>query len=586
VFNTYIVDDFSCCDLEHSAVIHAALTITIHFGRTANTFIQNVLRINLLMLETDLRSPVRPSSDTTCGDSKMLIMAIMKRLHAPSVLLAVLLLLGVMVACQEPELPSPVITTISPDIGPVGTEITVIGSNLGESIEQVKILFGGTPGITVAVNATRVLVKVPTLVPGTYSLGAELGGRQSKASLKFTVLDNKPSAFDLLSPGSLDPSFGDKGVARAQEALFIESPETKPDWLIQPDGKFVLVASGSAAFDVSRWNSDISRDKTFGADGTATLPVTIPVFQGASFPKIQRIPSGEFLVSVGATSTANPRIQIWTMDADGKLNQKFGRNGTIVVSGDTNDEGFFDSTLLPNGKVIAIGHNLSQVILKKYLSTGLIDNSFGTSGKLIFSSDLGYFDRITTVSEGKILIFGTKASDPFSGNLAGIVKIDSNGIVDRTFNFITRRSSGPVFVSSNRHKYIVERNEKIFVTSKIQEYGEDTIISGLLSNGSWDPFFQIITKEGVSDFIFGPDGSLLLFGNSVSLEKYDSNGVIDNKFGDSGRRYIPKNAAETVGTTFSGFISGNQLAVYGSLGSFVASDYAPSSRLFAARIRY
>jgi hypothetical protein len=120
----------------------------------------------------------------------VIIITAVNRLHIPSVLLAVLLFLGVMVACQEPELPPPVISTISPDTGPVGTEITVIGSNLGETIEQVQILFGATLGETISVNATRVLIKVPTLAAGVYSLGAKLGDRTSKSSIKFTVLEN------------------------------------------------------------------------------------------------------------------------------------------------------------------------------------------------------------------------------------------------------------------------------------------------------------------------------------------------------------------------------------------------------------
>jgi uncharacterized delta-60 repeat protein len=499
-------------------------------------------------------------------------MSSMKRIQATSVFLVVLTLLGTLVACQEADLPLPSITTISPDTGPVGTEITVIGSNLGESIEQVKILFGATPGITVAVNATRVLVKVPTLNPGTYSLGAELGGRQSKASFKFTVLEKSAVAptdpFELLAPGTLDPTFENAGVIVSEvfQVGTFSGTNYPPDWLSQPDGKFVVVAVASGGFEISRFNTDGRRDIAFGLNGISKLQDRIGIFgNDQGYPTLRRSSTGKYIVTVQALATSYPYIQTWMINADGSLDQNFGLNGTISVSDGGNKKSFFDAAPLPDGRVIVIGQSETQTFIRRYLASGLIDNSFGVNGEKGISPKKS-IEFIQNLSDGNLIVYGREYP-----KVSDIIKFNPDGVLDNSFRFDGYRLFGPINVSGRSAHYVIERSGNIYVV------GDGGTIDRVLPNGSWDSDFQIKTKMKVEDCIFGPDGSVILFGSGPSIERYDSRGIPDTKFGSTGSVNIPVGEKVLTGT-----VSGNKLTIYGSL----SSGPNGNTKLFAARIKY
>ena len=95
----------------------------------------------------------------------------------------------------------------------------------------------------------------------------------------------------------------------------------------------------------------------------------------------------------------------------------------------------------------------------------------------------------------------------------------------------------------------------------------------------------------IEDYVLGPDGSIVLIGTderygSVLVERYSSNGILDDKFGTLGRLKIPNSDSEDQNYGFSGFIQGKKLFVYGAFGSIPIERYPSSHRIFLARIKY
>src|SRR4051794_39887079 len=89
--------------------------------------------------------------------------------------------------------------------------------------------------------------------------------------------------------GLLDPTFGHAGVVANLGGFPIAAA-------VQPDGKILIdaVAPGSTANVLYRLNADGSRDRSFGANGSVSLPAN-----GGGFPSCNPIllqPGGKIVV--------------------------------------------------------------------------------------------------------------------------------------------------------------------------------------------------------------------------------------------------------------------------------------------------
>jgi hypothetical protein len=71
------------------------------------------------------------------------------------ILMAALLLLAINIAVAAS------ITSLSPRSGPVGTPVTIKGSNFGSSQGTSTVRFNGTTAVVVRWSATTIVVKVP-----------------------------------------------------------------------------------------------------------------------------------------------------------------------------------------------------------------------------------------------------------------------------------------------------------------------------------------------------------------------------------------------------------------------------------------
>src|SRR4051794_15723423 len=155
-----------------------------------------------------------------------------------------------------------------------------------------------------------------------------------------------------LKPGSLDPGFGDSGIATSP-AILGPTSDTASGVAVQRQGDGKIVVAGTArgvdtpsAFAVARYNKDGSLDAGFGDGGTVFTP----------------FPSG----SAAASAVA--------IEPDGK----------IVVVGTF--QGFVD------------GNNVEDFALVRYNKDGRLDRSFGGDGEVLTDFGPDSFSSASSVA--------------------------------------------------------------------------------------------------------------------------------------------------------------------------------------------
>ena len=233
--------------------------------------------------------------------------------------------------------------------------------------------------------------------------------------------------------GSVDSSFGPDGVVITN----FTNTSIASDIALQTDGRIIVAGHSWGTTDnefaLARYNPDGSPDSTFGTLGLVMTP-----FSGKSAAartlKIQndgKIIVGGHVYTVGidwdefALARYNP---------DGSLDNTFGTSGQLTTSFGAGTRNWINSIQLqPDGKIVAGGFSNNQFAIARYHSNGTLDNTFGTSGlvtTLIPGTTQGVINAVALSPSGSIFAGGFSV-DTMSNFT--IVKYNSSGIPDNTF---------------------------------------------------------------------------------------------------------------------------------------------------------
>jgi uncharacterized delta-60 repeat protein len=117
-----------------------------------------------------------------------------------------------------------------------------------------------------------------------------------------------PHVWRIRPDGSVDPVFGDAAIAAGAVA-------------VQPDGKIVLAGSAGQKLALARYRSNGSLDPSFGARGIATT-------DGGHAAAIAIQPDGR-IVGAGATSATPPTLLVARYTSGGRLDRTFGPGCTV-----------------------------------------------------------------------------------------------------------------------------------------------------------------------------------------------------------------------------------------------------------------
>ena len=256
------------------------------------------------------------------------------------------------------------------------------------------------------------------------------------------------------------------------------------DVAIQPDGKIVAVGASQRDFAVTRYNTNGSLDSTFGGDGQVTTD-----FGGDEQANSVALQSDGKIVLVGYSGG---NFALARYNTTGSIDSTFGSGGKVNVAlGGV--EAAIAVAIQSDGKIVAVGSIDQDVIIARFNTNGSLDKTFAGDGtNRIKHGENEYFNAVSILPDGKIIATGTSIGDGstnFSGDFI-LTRFMPNGEIDRSFGTNGERQQG---------------------------LGGD---------------------DRSSDMVLTSNGKILMCGNTngkVVVARFDSLGFLDASFGSGGK---------------------------------------------------
>jgi uncharacterized delta-60 repeat protein len=336
---------------------------------------------------------------------------------------------------------------------------------------------------------------------------------------------------------------------------------------IQKDGKLVAAGSSNGRFALARYRTDGRLDGNFGRGGA--------VFAnggraGAELLAVAVQRDGKILAGGGQQSLParqEVRGALLRFTSNGKPDRTFGRGGQIRTAFKV-----LALTLQRNGAIVVAGaqHASSaaacsrngscvESVLARYTVHGVLDRSFGTSGKLLPGFDIA---NLAVQADGRIVAVGA-AADAFV-----LARYDDRGSLDTSFGSDGKVSTGFGAYRAGGAAAALQADGKIvaagtsetttalgrFALARYKADGEldaafgsgGKIISHFGKNGCGDPGWEYAHAVAIQ-----PDGKIVVAGTSnvgglcdlqigpkgsfVALARYRANGSLDPAFGTGGK---------------------------------------------------
>jgi uncharacterized delta-60 repeat protein len=235
--------------------------------------------------------------------------------------------------------------------------------------------------------------------------------------------------------GSLDQTFGTNGSV---QTTFGDAAAEGNDVILQGDGKIIVVGSTGAGsyssfnnFALVRFNPDGSLDQSFGAGGkvkSARGVATSAVLQA----------DGKILVGGTYDTGSSNGFMIARYNSNGTLDGNFGHAGVTKTAIGTSDAFSFGIGLLSDGRIVLGGYSATTLdhdfTVACYNPNGTLDQTFGTGG--IATSDFsGGSDDIAyalAVQRDNKIVLGGRSGEYPNFNFA-VARYTSTGQLDQTF---------------------------------------------------------------------------------------------------------------------------------------------------------
>jgi uncharacterized delta-60 repeat protein len=355
--------------------------------------------------------------------------------------------------------------------GPAGTLDPTFGDG---GIVWLKYPGGAGRGVVVQPDGRTVVV-------GTTYAGAE-----------------QLSLVRLMPDGKLDPTFGTNGLVERQLG---DTSSLLTAVALQPDGKIVAAGYARSAgnpfdFVVIRLLSDGTMDPTFGTEGVARA-----VFPGrdAYAASLQIDKSGRIWVGGHSSNSITPDstgdFELARFNADGKVDTTFGTNGQarFDVHGTSESSGIVllrtvGGALISGGskKTTAIASRLDMSAVAT-LDNGAMDVGFADAGIFRTNEDAGSWTTRATALDlnGRIILAGLTGAD------FALVRVGSSGVLDTTFGGTGRVTTDFSARGDDAYAVFVQPDGKILAAGSSSSAVLDTnlALSRHLEDGGLDPSF-------------------------------------------------------------------------------------------------
>jgi uncharacterized delta-60 repeat protein len=353
--------------------------------------------------------------------------------------------------------------------------------------------------------ATAIQPDGKILVAGKASTGTSTGN-------DFAVVRFNPN-------GTLDTTFGTGGIVVTDVG---STSDVANAIAIQSSGKIVLVGEsrvGTAQpdFAMVRYNADGSLDTSFGVGGRVLTDFSGGNDSGRS---VALTSDGRIVVAGSATVGSVKRFALARYSADGVLDSTFngtGKTTTLFTSGSAVANAV---VVLADGSVVAAGTAMnlstgaSDLAAVRYIGSGAVDASFGSSGWLTVDlggdGDVAY--AVALQSDGQLVIAGSNLDNSTGASDFCLVRISPSGAVDTTFG------AGGSVVTDFYGEYDQPTSMTLAADGKIVVAGLATL-SGVTGIG-----VARYSSDGVADAGFGAGGTVM---HSVGLMDAASGVAVD-----------------------------------------------------------
>jgi uncharacterized delta-60 repeat protein len=375
----------------------------------------------------------------------------------------------------------------------------------------------------------------------------------------------------LSSAGSLDPTFGSGGIVTSGGL----NGSPGDGVAIQGNGKIVTVAdvinsnkTRSAA--VFRFNPDGSVDTSFGNKGVAKAQLTKNSSADDYAMAIQG--DGKILVAGRTTTGSGTDFFLARFNMTGALDTSFGSGGMVYTSFGNNGDEAYAIVVQTDGKIVLAGRTFLPTgavgALARYNPNGSLDSNFGSGGKVVLSADgFAIANGLALQADGKIVAVGE--ADPVSGGGwpqdFGVVRYLTNGTLDPSFGSGGIVLTAPASTAPNTATAVAIQADGKIVVAGVTNYasgGGGSDAFGLVrynvgvtgqTDGSLDTTFGsggiVITPLGGGADAYAlalqADGKIVVAGQTHAstafvLARYDvgvtgqADGTLDTAFGSGG----------------------------------------------------
>lgn len=238
--------------------------------------------------------------------------------------------------------------------------------------------------------------------------------------------------------GVIDSTFGTNGYAE----IFHENTSVSAAFIaqmsIQSDGKILVCSEASNNSALTRLNTNGSIDSTFGTNGI--IDIDVATTNGLSYRNVQVLPSGEIVlgtyINYSTPSSTVNEIRIYGLNSDGTLDNTYGTSGKYVFSLNDKQVGIYNMLRQNDNKIVIGGFvhddNTSKLLMIRLNTDGALDNAFNTQGYVEYELPSIDAEEIALHLNNDEKLTYTYID--YADNSTGIVMFNIDGTVDATFN--------------------------------------------------------------------------------------------------------------------------------------------------------
>jgi uncharacterized delta-60 repeat protein len=404
---------------------------------------------------------------------------------------------------------------------------TLVRYNLNGSLDTS---FNGTGIVTTAIGSGNSVIKSVAILPD---------GKIIAAGTCFNGTNDNFAVARYNTNGSLDTTFNGTGIVIT--AITNGNNARVYSSSLQPDGKIIVVGEDETVFPnggisalaaVVRYNSNGSLDTSFNGTGKLTISLSWLIIARA----YAITPQSDGKLIVGGNRF------LARINSNGSFDTTFNGTGKLLIE-------IFPYSILQqtDGKILTGGSGGNGFAAARVNNDGSLDTNFGGTGLVSISAGgTGSSVCYSAVfqSDGKIVLSGSRLQ---SGNIATIVRYNTNGTLDTTFNGTGILNQ--LISWGNGYSYSV----KIQSDNKIVSTGSSFGLSGnnlvftvarFNSNGSLDTTFNGVATNTKKPSDFDGDGKtdISVFRPSVGEWYYQrSSTLVVNgaTFGSSTDKIVP-----------------------------------------------